>query len=265
MSRVRPRLPVPGSWADPLTAAGLVRGIVGLVETGRGGLVANHNLHSLALLQRGELPAAWYERAAIAHIDGMPVVWLARAAGYRVQARHRTTYLDWLPALLDQAAVRRWSVCHVGGAPAQQPAIAAAVAARWPGIAFAGWHGYAAPGGAEDEAVARAVAQCRPQLVLCGMGMPRQERWLLRWHELFPGAAGLACGAAVQYLIGAQPTPPRWLGRCGLEWLHRLSADPRRLWHRYLVEPIALLPAAGAYLATGRRRLIRGDRLRPAR
>lgn len=45
----------------------------------------------------------------------------------------------------------------------------------------------------------------------------------------------------MDYVAGAVPTPPRWAGRFGLEWLFRLLAEPRRLWGRYLVEPWFIL------------------------
>jgi N-acetylglucosaminyldiphosphoundecaprenol N-acetyl-beta-D-mannosaminyltransferase len=47
----------------------------------------------------------------------------------------------------------------------------------------------------------------------------------------------LPSGACIDYVAGAVPTPPRWMGRLGVEWLHRLVSEPRRLWSRYLVEP----------------------------
>jgi hypothetical protein len=55
-----------------------------------------------------------------------------------------------------------------------------------------------------------------------------------RWQE--------TAGACFDYIAGEIQTPPRWMGRIGLEWLYRLMSEPRRLGHRYLVEPWSLLP-----------------------
>ncbi|MBD0319202.1 MAG: WecB/TagA/CpsF family glycosyltransferase, partial [Gemmatimonadetes bacterium] len=52
----------------------------------------------------------------------------------------------------------------------------------------------------------------------------------------------LPCGACIDYCAGEIPTPPRWMGRAGVEWAYRLATEPRRLGYRYLVEPALVLP-----------------------
>jgi UDP-N-acetyl-D-mannosaminuronic acid transferase (WecB/TagA/CpsF family) len=64
-----------------------------------------------------------------------------------------------------------------------------------------------------------------------------------------PNSAILAAGAVMDYLVGVQPTPPRWMGRLGLEWLFRLAGNPRRFWRRYLIEPLTLLGLLGVEAA----------------
>ncbi len=241
-----PRFPVLDTWIDGLTPAELVAAIGGRVRAGRGAVVANHNLHSLALHRQGAFPSGWFGEAEIIHADGMMALLVARLAGHPARRAYRTTYLDWLEPLLDEADRNGWRVYHVGGESASVASLLTFFAVRWPGIPFACAPGFFAEGSGEDSTVAVAVAAHRPQLVLAGMGMPRQERWLQRHRHRFPQAVLLPCGAAAKYLIGAEPTPPRWLGRLGLEWLHRFAANPRRMWHRYLIEPFGLvLPVLG--------------------
>ena len=67
--------------------------------------------------------------------------------------------------------------------------------------------------------------------------MPRQEHWILENLEYINTNAILTSGACIDYVAGAIPTPPRWMGRVGLEWLYRLLSEPKRLWNRYLLEP----------------------------
>lgn len=236
-----PRLPVLDTWIDGLTPGELVAAIGELVRAGRGAVVANHNMHSLALHRQGAFPPGWFSEADIIHADGMMALLVARLAGHPARRAYRTTYLDWLEPLLDEAARNGWRVHHVGGESASVAPLHALFAVRWPGIPFACAPGFFAEGSGEESAVAAAVAAHRPQLVLAGMGMPRQEHWLQQHRHRFPQAVLLPCGAAAKYLIGAEPTPPRWLGRFGLEWLHRFAANPRRMWHRYLVEPFGLV------------------------
>ena len=69
------------------------------------------------------------------------------------------------------------------------------------------------------------------------MGMPRQEHWI--FENSADVGAGAICnvGGLMDYIAGETPTPPRWMGRFGLEWLFRLASNPKRLWRRYLIEP----------------------------
>jgi exopolysaccharide biosynthesis WecB/TagA/CpsF family protein len=63
--------------------------------------------------------------------------------------------------------------------------------------------------------------------LMVGMGMPRQEHWVLDHLDTLPNCPILTCGACFEYIAGVQRTPPRWMGRIGLEWLARLVMDPR--------------------------------------
>ncbi len=89
----------------------------------------------------------------------------------------------------------------------------------------------------DDELVVEKINAFRPHVLMVGMGMPRQERWILHRFDELDANAILQSGACFDYVAGAIPTPPRWLGRFGLEWLYRLACEPVRLWRRYLVEP----------------------------
>jgi N-acetylglucosaminyldiphosphoundecaprenol N-acetyl-beta-D-mannosaminyltransferase len=86
------------------------------------------------------------------------------------------------------------------------------------------------------------------------MGMPRQERWILENVERLDVNVVWSMGAFMDYFAGTTPTPPRWMGRWGLEWLYRLLSEPKSMWKRYLLEPpFALWLLAGELVRHGRR------------
>ena len=111
-----------------------------------------------------------------------------------------------------------------------------------PGLRISGHHGYfdQTANSADSLAVVDAANRAGADMVLVGFGTPRQEAWLAAHRELLAASAVLACGACMEYVAGAVKTPPRVLGRLGLEWTWRLLGDPKRFAFRYAIEPLWL-------------------------
>jgi N-acetylglucosaminyldiphosphoundecaprenol N-acetyl-beta-D-mannosaminyltransferase len=202
-------------------------------------VVANHNLHSLYLCNRDPKLRAFHAAADVTHADGMSVIALARLLGLPLRRDHRVTYVDWMAPLMEAAARGGWRVFALGGRPGVFEQAAARLRASHPGLVLAGAHGFFDParGSAGSNAVLADIAAFRPNLLLVGMGMPRQEHWVHDHRSALDANAILMAGAAMDYVAGVVPTPPRAAGAAGLEWAWRLVAEPRRLWRRYLVEP----------------------------
>lgn len=86
-----------------------------------------------------------------------------------------------------------------------------------------------------DESPIQAIRQFQPDLLFLGLGTPFQFVWMQRYEERLEVPATLATGAFFDFAAGSRPRAPRWMRRIGLEWLHRLLHEPRRLWRRYLL------------------------------
>lgn len=132
---------------------------------------------------------------------------------------------------------------------------------RWHGLQLETAHGYfdLAAGSHEAETILARIREYRPHILCVGMGMPRQEHWIARYGGSSGANVVLSVGALMDLLAGELRTPPRWIGRAGLEWLFRLVSTPRRVWYRYLVEPWWLLPHLARDVARRRKkRLQRG-------
>jgi N-acetylglucosaminyldiphosphoundecaprenol N-acetyl-beta-D-mannosaminyltransferase len=152
--------------------------------------------------------------------------------------RLRVTYVDWLDPIMAEAARRGWRVFYLGSRPRVAERGAAILRERFSGLQIATAHGYFGvyPGDRENETVLEAINAYQPNLLMVGMGMPRQEHWVVDNLGQFHANVVLNAGATMAYVVGVIPTPPRWSGRLGLEWLFRLAAEPKRLWSRYLIE-----------------------------
>jgi N-acetylglucosaminyldiphosphoundecaprenol N-acetyl-beta-D-mannosaminyltransferase len=205
-------------------------------------VVANHNLHSFYLVHRQPKLADFYVSADLTHVDGMPIISLARLFGYPASREQRVTYVDFFPVLLQTAAEQQWRVFYLGSAPGIAERGAQILRERYPGLQIRTRDGYfdARAGCQDNESVLQVIEAYQPHLLFVGMGMPRQEFWILASRERLSANVVLPVGAVMDYFAGAVRTPPRWAGRVGLEWAFRLAAEPHRLWRRYLLEPLLL-------------------------
>lgn len=210
-------------------------------------VIANHNLHSLALVRHDGEMRRFYASADLVHVDGMGVVLIAKLLGVPIRREHRVAYLNWMPLLFERAHRESWRVGFIGGEQGVGEAAATKLRERYPGLHMETHHGWFAMDSEEDRAVVAWAADQKFDVLFVGMGMPRQERWIRAHRDELHAGVLLPCGAIFDYEAGNKRTAPRWLGDIGLEWLFRLVTEPRRLAHRYLIEPWPLmLPVLGA-------------------
>jgi len=240
------RITLLGEGVDLVRPEELMHRLTTWVAAGEKRVVANHNLHSLYLIRRDPEMRAFYDLADLVELDSTPLIHFGRLIGKPTRPFHRCTYLDWRDHFWSLANRQGWRVMCVGGAPGVGTTAIERLSARYPGAVLATHSGYfdATLGSVGNAEVVQAVRDFAPDVLLVGMGMPRQETWIARNLADLPDAVILPVGAAMDYEAGVQAAAPRWMGRMGLEWLFRLVSDPRRLFVRYCVEPWFLVPAA---------------------
>ena len=228
-----------GVWVNALTIEDLNELVRQSVQGGERWLIANHNMNSLRLFHKDGKMRDFYARSAYIHVDGMPLIWLGRLLGYPLRREHRVTYADWIDPLMADAAREGWRIFYLGSKPGVAQRGAAILQERYPGLEIVTADGYfdARRDSEDNRALLEKINTFQPQVLMVGMGMPRQEHWVLDNMDSIRVNAILTAGAAIDYVAGAVPTPPRWAGKVGLEWLFRLVSEPGRLWRRYLVEP----------------------------
>src|SRR5882724_10924851 len=227
----------------PLTTQQLLDEIFRPREPGETTVLAGANLHGLYISHiDAEYDRLLQQPNTLVIVDGMPVVPLLRLFGHKIERRHRTTWLDWFADALARAESEDRSVFILGHTPEVLREGLAKARAKWPRLRIDGSHGFFSidPGSPEATAAIHRVNEFAPDILFLGMGMPRQEQFAYRFgQKLRVPVIGLG-GAAFAYFAGFEPTPPRWMGRVGLEWLYRLAGSPRRLAFRYLIEPALL-------------------------
>ncbi len=240
------RLRLLGAEVDLVTPDEVLTTVDGYVRERRSAVIANHNAHSLYLLQRSKDFQTFYADADLIQVDSTPMIAWGRMLGLPLEQKHRSTYLDWRDRFWALANARKWRVFYLGGAPGVAERACEKLKAEFPATTLACQNGYfdMAPEGAENQALLARIRAFRPDIIFVGMGMPRQEAWIRQNRAALTSGVLFSVGAAYDYEGGAQIAAPRWMGRIGLEWLFRLVSQPGRLAFRYLVEPWSLVPLA---------------------
>ncbi|HLL66164.1 MAG TPA: WecB/TagA/CpsF family glycosyltransferase [Micromonosporaceae bacterium] len=265
------RIPIGGMGFDPLTGAEVAVRVRRSLDRGVGGWIVTPNVDIVRQVIADPAQRSALAGADLVVADGAPLIWASRLAGTPLPERVAGADLIW--TLAAALAADRRSIFVLGGDPASPGRTsgahraAAALAFSCPGVRVAGHasprYGFDAHPG-ELAAVCADVIEARPDLVYVGLGFPRQERLILRMRADLPGAWFLGCGAAVSFAAGDRVRAADWLGRAGLEWLHRLAHEPRRLAGRYLRDdlPQAVRLLGSAVAARRRHRRWRAPALR---
>ena len=180
------------------------------------------------------------ESADLVYCDGYGVRLAARVLD--VPIPHRMTGADWVWGLAALCEASGSSIYLLGS----EPKIAADAAERlrrwYPNLEVAGsHHGYFELDSAHNERVIEDINARAPDIVLVGMGTPKQEMWVERYSERIDANVVWTVGALLDYVAGRVPRAPRWLADNGLEWIFRLAIEPHRMWRRYLLGNPAFL------------------------
>lgn len=207
------------------------------VRSGAGGWIVTPNLDILRQFttdaESQDLVLAASHRVA----DGVPIVWASRLAGAPLPGRVNGTDLTYsLPQAAAESGAR---VLLLGGNPGVAEAAARRLEDLNPGLARVA--SYCPPFGYEKDPaelarIRTAVLDARPDLVLIGLPFPKQQQLIGRLRSELPRAWFAAVGVSFSFIAGEQPRAPVVLQRLGLEWMHRLCHEPRRLFRRYVIQ-----------------------------
>ncbi len=197
------------------------------------------NTHVITLARHDPGFGAALDRFDLILPDGMPLVWsinrqLPDAARLNDRVYGPTLMLKCLAATSGEDQAGHFLL---GGSDELLSSLAAQLKTRFPGVHFAGM--YSPPFGTwsaeEDARIIERIATSGARYIWVGLGCPKQEYWISRNLARLPRGVYFGIGAAFAFHAGRVKQAPAWIQRHGLEWLHRLVTEPRRLLRRYAV------------------------------
>ena len=218
------------------------------------GWVCAAAVHSVMVAQDDPLMRRALTEAVITVPDGMPIVWAANVLGedlpnrvYGPELMHRYCersveqgHRVWLYGGRDQGALVQ---------------LALTLRKKHPGIRIVG--GYSPPfrplTEEEETAIAEQINESRADVLWVGIGVPKQEKWMVRMRDRLDVPVMCAVGAAFDFNAGRVSQAPRWMQERGLEWTYRIAQEPSRLLPRYLyTNPRFMASFARQYLVERR-------------
>lgn len=236
---------------DAITVDEAVARILGWAIKRESRVVCICNVHSVVTARQQAGFFAAIQGADLATPDGAPVAWMLRRQGARGQ--QRVSGPDLMLAYCSAAAAAGESIFLLGSTQSTLDQLRPRLLARFPGLRIAGALSppFRALTTEDDERIADVIASSGASTVWVSLGCPKQELWMSRQRGRIV-APMIGVGAAFDFHAGTVRRAPNWMRQSGLEWLHRLASEPRRLWKRYLLTNTAFVYGALRQILLGR-------------
>lgn len=242
------RLQFMNTEVDNLTMDETLERIDELIKENKNAYVVTPNVDHIIQLERGGELCEAYKHADLILTDGKPLIWISK--WYGTPIKEKISGSDLFPKLCDLAAKKGYRMFFLGAAEGVAAKAAENLAKRYQGLQVVGT--YSPPYGFEknDEEMNRIIAMIKgkkPHVLIVALGCPKQELFILHHGEELGVPLSLGLGASLDFEAGNIKRAPKWMADHGLEWLYRITQDPRRLAKRYLVDDMKIVRLAIKY------------------
>lgn len=205
-----------------------------LLRSEKRGYVCVTGVHGVMEAQSDTVLRETLNRSYMTVPDGMPTVWIGRLEGH---SNMRRVYgPDYMLKLCQSSVERRYRHFLFGGKEGVADRLSEVLKTRFPGLNVVGT--YTPPfrkmTGEESDELAALVARTKPDIFWVGLSTPKQERFMAEYVGKLDVKLMVGVGAAFDIHTGGIKDAPDWIKNSGLQWLHRLLQEPRRLFRRYL-------------------------------
>ena len=230
----RNRVRVVSLLPDVVNRESVIEKIAVLVKKGKGGYVCFSTVHMIMEVYDNPEYGAKVNAADLIITDGMPLVWMQKMQGVKTASRVRAN--DLMISLCKYAAKNDLSIGFYGGRQEVINRILGRAGKELPKleIAYAFSPPFRSLTDKEDAEITAEINEKSPDILFTDLGCPKQENWM--WaHKDRIKAVMLGVGASFDFYAGNVKESPEWMGKLGLEWLFRLTQEPKKLWKRYLL------------------------------
>jgi N-acetylglucosaminyldiphosphoundecaprenol N-acetyl-beta-D-mannosaminyltransferase len=230
----RPLAHVLGVDVDAIDMEGAVTHVATALRECHKGYICVAGVHGVMESQRSPFVAQIYAAAEMTIPDGMPLVWVGRLQGHA--SMQRVTGPDLMLEIFKRKEFSQVTHFLYGGVEGVADKLRDKFTRQFPWVKIVGtctppFHELSS---VEERQLVDRIDELKPDIIWIGLGCPKQERFMSRFSPILETKLMFGVGAAFDYHTGTIRDCAHWIKQAGLQWLHRLLQDPRRLWSRYL-------------------------------
>ena len=233
---------------DNLTMHEVLEVIDRLIQEKKCSYVVTPNVDHIVQLETNKELQNVYANASLILTDGKPLLWIAK--WYGTPIKEKISGSDLFPLLCKMAAEKKYKMFFLGAAEGVAAKAAENLSRRYKGLQVVGT--YSPPYGFEKdqtemEKVKIMIRETNPDILIVGLGCPKQEKFIYYNREELGVPISLGLGASFDFEAGNIKRAPKWMADHGLEWLFRITQDPKRMAKRYLVDDLKIFGMAIRY------------------
>ncbi len=243
-----PRMKFMNTEIDNLTMQEALQAIDQVIHENKSVYVVTPNVDHIVQLETNKKLQMVYKNAFLILTDGKPLQWIA--CWYGTPIKEKISGSDLFPLLCKMAAENGYKMFFLGAAEGIAAKAADNLTNKFPGLNVIGT--YSPPLGFEKnckelDKIKSIIKSLKPDILIVGLGCPKQEYFMYQYCKDLEVPISFGLGASFDFEAGNIKRAPKWMSRHGLEWLFRITQDPKRMLKRYFVDDCMIFRLAIKY------------------
>ena len=233
---------------DNVTMQEALQAIDTLIKENKAAYVVTPNVDHIVQLETNKELQEIYANASLILTDGKPLMWIAK--WYGTPIKEKISGSDLFPLLCEMAAEKGYKMFFLDAAEGVAAKAAENLKNRCNGLQVVGT--YSPPFGFEKnpkeiEKIKLMINDAKPDILIVGLGCPKQEKFMYHYCKELGVPISFGLGESFDFEAGNIKRAPKWMADHGLEWLFRITQDPKRMAKRYLLDDLMIFELAIKY------------------
>lgn len=242
------RMKFMNTYLDNVTKNEAIEYIESFIHTRKIGHVITPNADQIVRIEKDPYFKKICNNAELLLTDGHPLVWISKF--YHTPVKEKICGSDLVFELCKVSAKKGYSIFLLGAAPGIADEAARKLKMRYHGLKVAGT--YSPPLGFEKDKkeiahINQILSESKADLLFVGMGVPKQDIFIYENMDKYKIPMSFSIGASIDFAAGNVKRAPKWMSSHGLEWLFRITQDPKRMLKRYIIDDIKIFKLAWKY------------------